>query len=381
MLHLHELSEGISSLEPQTKGNQPSQTVMHLAGKLMANNTVKQDAMLVSRAALNRNRGPFKLTIALTWVCDQQCTHCKIWARPRSEELSAGEWRRVFRSGRHTLSWLDLTGGEVTTRRDFVEIAVAALEELPNLAMLHFPSNGRRPERLEAVVKGIRSAHPKRLIVSLSLDGPPDVHAKLRGDENGFDRTVESYKRLRSLGVETYFGLTVSAFNIGQVKNTLSALQERVPNIGWTDLHVNILQESDHYFGNTGIEKPAREAVKQVINRLVDERGIPLHPTLLMEQLYLKKVGQYLDTGRSPIPCTSLRGNAFIDPTGKVFPCHIWDKPIGTLIEYGYSLPRLWANQKRMDARKLVREDRCPGCWTPCEAYPSILSNLPSSLL
>jgi len=347
----------------------------------MATSTLKQDAMLVSRAALSRNRGPFKLTIALTWVCDQRCKHCQIWKRPRSNELTPGEWRRVFRSGRKTLSWLDLTGGEVTTRLDFVEIAVAALEELPDLAMLHFPSNGRQPKRLESVVRGIRSARPKRLVVSLSLDGPPDVHAEIRGDADGFDRSVESFLRLRSLGVETYFGLTVSAFNLHQVDEALSALQSRIPGIGWTDLHVNILHESGHYFGNEGIAQPNEDDVGQLIQRVMLERGIPRHPTHLMERLYLKLVSRYLTTGRSPIPCTSLSGNAFIDPTGTVFPCHIWDQPIGTLLDYDFSLTKLWASDRRRQMRQQVQSDRCPGCWTPCEAYPSILSDLPSTIL
>ncbi|MEC8023402.1 MAG: radical SAM protein [Myxococcota bacterium] len=351
-------------------------TMVGNRGKIIGLN----DLMFVSKTAMHRGNGPFKLTIALTWVCDQQCKHCSIWSRPRSPELNPGQWRQVFRSARRTLNWLDLTGGEVTTRPDFAEIALAAIEELPNLAMLHFPTNGRRPTRLESVVKAIMTGGPRRLVVSLSLDGPPDVHAEVRGDERGFEQTVESFQRLRKLGIEAYFGLTVSSLNIQYVDAAYDALQERIPNLSWSDLHVNILHESAHYFGNTGIGRPDSQKVHALIRSLIHKRGLPTHPTHLMERLYLRRVGDYLKSGRSPVPCTSLRGNAFIDPTGQVYPCHIWDEPIGDLNNYNLSLPRLWSSHRRIELRDRVKAEKCPGCWTPCEAYPSIMNSLPSSL-
>jgi hypothetical protein len=39
-------------------------------------------------------------------------------------------------------------------------------------------------------------------------------------------------------------------------------------------------------------------------------------------------------------------------------------------------LKGLWDSEKRRDLRTDVVEERCTHCWTPCEAYPSILGNL-----
>ena len=151
--------------------------------------------------------------------------------------------------------------------------------------------------------------------------------------------------------------------------------------IKWTDLHVNIVHESSHFFGNEGVEKAATEDLSQRIEKLITQRGLPRHPTHLMERLYLQRVKTYLNSGRSPIPCVSLEGNAFIDPTGTVYPCHIWDNPIGSLADHGFSIPALWSTEIRSRVRKQVQREQCPGCWTPCEAYPSILGGLPSTLL
>ncbi|MFT7620968.1 MAG: MoaA/NifB/PqqE/SkfB family radical SAM enzyme [Myxococcota bacterium] len=342
-----------------------------------------RDAALLStavRSTLPGARGPFKLTVAVTWVCDQRCTHCRIWQRPRTDELTPGEWREVWRQSAATLRWIDLTGGEVTTRPDFAEIAIAAIEECPGLAMLHYPSNGRKPEILERVTRAILGAKPARLVLSISLDGPRDVHDKLRGDKGAFDNAVESYRRIRALGVEVYFGMTLSAYNLELLEPTYEALKHEVPELTWRDLHANFLHVSEHYFQNQKVKRADPVALDATIRRFMKQRGAPSHPTHALEHLYLRQVSEHLKTGRSPVPCASLTGNAFINPTGTVYPCHIWDAPVANLRDHGLSLEEVWATPEARKRRGEVKRDACPGCWTPCEAYPSLLARPLASL-
>ncbi len=338
---------------------------------------IGNDASLLAqgvRAAVVRPPGPFKLTVAVTWKCEQRCTHCRIWRRPRTDELSAGQWRRVWRQAADTLRWIDLTGGEVTSRPDFAEVAIAAVEEIPRLAMLHFPTNGQHPEAVEAVTKAVQGARPSRLVLSISLDGPRPLHDKLRGDPGAFDHAIETYRRVRALGVEVYFGMTLSAYNLDQLEATYDAIVAEIPEFSWRDLHANFLHVSGHYFQNEKVKRADPADTDRVIAEFRRRRGTPLHPTHALEQLYLSHVPAYLATGRSPVPCTSLAGNAFVDPEGRVFPCHIWDAPIARLDEHGFSLARIWATEEAKARRTDVEAERCPGCWTPCEAYPSLLA-------
>ncbi len=340
---------------------------------------VLADGVMLARAV--SGRAPFKLTVAVTYECDQRCTHCRIWRRERTDELSAGEWRRVWRAASGSLSWIDLTGGEVTSRPDFAEIAIAAVEECGSLAMLHYPSNGKRPDTLERVTRAIVGAGPNRLVLSISLDGPKALHDRLRGDKGAFDSAIESYRRIRALDVEVYFGMTLSPRNIDVLDATYEAIRDEIADFAWRDLHINFLHESGHFFGNDGIERSDPGDLRAVIQRFVDKRGGSRSPTHLLENVYLKHVSEHLETGRSPLGCSSLAGHCFIDPTGTVYPCHIWDEPIAGLRDHGYSLARVWATRRAQDVRADVLADRCPGCWTPCEAYPTILANLPKSLI
>ena len=48
---------------------------------------------------------------------------------------------------------------------------------------------------------------------------------------------------------------------------------------------------------------------------------------------------------------------------------------------YATPLRELLATGAAAEAREDVRHDRCPGCWSPCEAYQTILTSLPRALL
>lgn len=341
--------------------------------------SLRNDASLLRTAVAaghHRLEGPFKITAVITWVCEQHCRHCNIWRRDRGSELSAEQWRQVFRKGREHLRWVDLTGGEVTSRQDFAEIAVAAVEECPRLAMLHFPTNGSRPDAVLAAVDAIQAARPARLVLSVSLDGPPSVHDKLRGDKGAFDRATQTFRGVRERGVPVYFGMTLSPWNIEQLDPTFDALCEAVPGLRWADLHHNFLHHSPHYFQNEQLEHNDPSRLRETARQLLARRGIPHSGTEVLESLYLRRVEDHSRTGRSPVPCASLSGNCFIQPDGTVHPCHIWDRPLGSLLDHGLSLASMWSLSVVEDARADVVADRCPGCWSPCEAYPSLLADL-----
>src|SRR5439155_149151 len=93
------------------------------------------------RANLGRLDFPFKLTFCVTFWCNYRCQTCNIWKMAPRDELRLEEIQRFFRrSGRFL--WVDLTGGEVTLRRDFIDVCHAVIDGCPDLLLLHFPTNG-----------------------------------------------------------------------------------------------------------------------------------------------------------------------------------------------------------------------------------------------
>ncbi len=350
------------------------------------------EALLFGRALrsnLGRLPGPYKLTLALTWRCNSRCRLCRIWEREPEEGggLSPEEIARLLDSSPN-LSWLDLTGGEPTCREDLAEVLGLVARRLPRLALLHMPTNGLLPERAEAAVRAALSAGARRFYVSVSIDGPPETNDRLRGVPGAFERSVETLSRLRSLaagptgrGLKIFAGMTVSGENFEEVEELEGILPERLPGFGPGDLHLNLVHYSSHYYCNEHLRRPFTVRERRAIEDLLKTRhggGLArsLHPAALLETGYRAFLPRYLSGETHPLPCQALSASAFVDPSGNVYPCIGYDRPVGNVREAGENLEGLWSGQEAHAARADLASGQCPGCWTPCEAYQSLLGSL-----
>ena len=96
----------------------------------------------------------------------------------------------------------------------------------------------------------------------------------------------------------------------------------------------------------------------------------------MTEKKYLKLIKKYYKTGMSPLPCKALSSSCFIEPDGGVYPCTSYANKLGNLRDFNYDLRKIWNSEKSKKVRKLIKDNKCGGCWTPCEAYQTIFGNL-----
>lgn len=324
---------------------------------------------------------PYKLTCALTYQCEFRCGMCGIWKRKPLQELTAGQFSEFFRKS-GGFSWINLTGGEIFLRPDLLDIIGAIHRYCKSVYLLNFPTNGHQTGEIEGCVRTIISSFRfPRVLVTVSLDGPPELHDSIRSMPGSWNRAIETYQRLRRLrsrGFDVFFGMTLQDANAGSFPETVQAVRERINDIRYRDFHVNIMHVSDHYYGNA--ESGHLTARRQIIDQL---RGIErlrgagaLNPVSVLEQRYQKMAAYYVETGKPPAPCQALAASCFVDPAGTVYPCTSFDKPIGNIVESGYELDGLWDSETRRSIRQEIRAGNCPQCWTPCEAYQNILARV-----
>ncbi len=96
-----------------------------------------------------------------------------------------------------------------------------------------------------------------------------------------------------------------------------------------------------------------------------------------LEDRYQALISKYYETGKSPLPCTALSSSCFVDAYWNLYPCSIWDEKVGNLRENGVRSARALGRATGAgELREDVVGERCSHCWTPCEAYPTILGNL-----
>jgi MoaA/NifB/PqqE/SkfB family radical SAM enzyme len=291
-------------------------------------------------------------------------------------ELTLDEVTRIAQNSPF-LSWIDFTGGEPTDRPDFPEVIGAFLSHCPDLLLVHFPTNGLKPDHIEETTRKILSLRPPRLVITVSIDGPPKVNDAIRGIKGDFQKATETYSRLRELpGAHVYVGMTLYPNNVGLVDETVDAIRGAIPGFTYRDLHVNIPHVSGHFFENVKNAPAVTAEMVQVIDRYMRARGAPRTPFEWVERLYQRRIRQYIETQKTPMDCASLLSSCYLGEDGTVYPCLIWDEPLGNVREHGYSLLPIFKSARARELREKVVAKDCPNCWTPCEAYQTLAANV-----
>jgi MoaA/NifB/PqqE/SkfB family radical SAM enzyme len=335
-------------------------------------------AARAARANLSRLAFPMKLTFAITSRCNYRCQTCNIWKVKPENELSLDEIRRFFRRS-NRFSWIDVTGGEISLRKDFVDICEVIVASNRDLLLLHYPTNGYLTDRVVEYTREVARMRPAKLLITVSVDGDEQMNDRIRGVAGGYRRQIESFRRLREIpGVEVVLGMTLSAPNVNHFPEAFAAAKREVPDLTVRDFHVNIVHESQHYLRNddlglcTGVDREALALATEAHGAL---RGFRPSPINFLERSYLKGVRPYLESGRTPMRCHALRSSCFIDPWGDVFPCTIYAVKLGSLRDCDFDLASLWRQDRTATLQREIWNGDCPHCWTPCEAYQSIMGN------
>jgi MoaA/NifB/PqqE/SkfB family radical SAM enzyme len=322
---------------------------------------------------------PYKVTFVATYHCNFRCEMCNIWQKKSVDEMTPDEVALFFERWPQ-FRWVHLTGGELFMRRDLDDLVAAIQKSCRSLFLLNFPTTGWFGDKTVSLVERTLARGVGRLMVTISMDGPKAVHEEMRGLPGSWDRAIETYRRLRGINrsnFQTVIGMTLMAKNTDKVDDTLAAIRQVIPDFKRSELHLNVGHESGHYFDNRGYPVEQRHAeILRAIDAHRRANAGSLHPVNFLEDRYQALVGKYYETHKSPLPCTALSSSCFIDAYWNLFACSIWDEKVGNLRENAFDLRTLWDSERRRELREEVIGERCAHCWTPCEAYPTILGNL-----
>lgn len=325
-------------------------------------------------AWVRRPSTPLRAVVALTRRCNQRCATCRTTDLPPGREMTAVEVGRLCAS-MPRLTWLDLTGGEPMLRPDAVEVVIAVLDSSPSLAVLHFPTNGTYPERAVECARTVRERRPDiAAIVTVSIDGPPGLNDEIRGMPGAFDAALATFRALRAVpGIEVYIGTTVSRVNRGALDELRTHLERALPGFDDRAWHWNLRQISDHFFANRVLEgesSPAEDA--SLVRRQIRRRWPPRSPVDAMELTFLVNLLAHVEGRPVGLPCPALHSTCFVSADARLYPCHVFDRPLVDLREVDLDLSRSWSSRAVREARRAVERRDCGGCFTPCEAYPMV---------
>jgi MoaA/NifB/PqqE/SkfB family radical SAM enzyme len=305
--------------------------------------------------ALLIKRRPLHLTFFATRRCDARCPFCFSRGRPAAAgpELSAAEIARLAPTV-GPLLWLAFSGGEPTLRPDLPEIAAALARHCRPVFVL-LSTNGLDPARTAAAARELLAAAPRSTVaMKLSLDGPAELHDRLRGVPGAHARVLESLALLREIAageprLEVGVNTVLCAANeesVGEVfaevarlegvnTHTLSLVRGELPDPALGAVSARRYREAA-----AGIARGLREG-SQPRYRFTGAR-LKAAQDVLQRRLIAETLAR---RGRV-IPCHAGRLNLVLDEHGELFPCEDFSLRLGNVREHGLDLPATAASPR-----------------------------------
>jgi radical SAM protein with 4Fe4S-binding SPASM domain len=269
---------------------------------------------------------PYRMDLALTYRCQNDCPHCYV-ERPRDfPELSTEEWKRVIdRCWENGIPHLTFTGGEATLRPDLVELVQYA-EDIGLITGLQ--TNGRRL-RDRAFLDSLLLAGLDHIQITLESHDAA-VHDRMVGVEGAWHETVKGIETVVDADVYMMTNTTMTTENVSLpdgtgIEETIAfAASLGVPTFGCNSL----IYSGSAVAVGSGIREdelvPILEKVKEATQAHA-MRLIWYTPTQYCE---FDPVGMELGIKG----CTAARYNMCVEPNGDVIPCQSYYVALGNIL-------------------------------------------------
>lgn len=331
---------------------------------------------------LNTKSYPCKLTISVTDKCNKQCLTCDIWKktpRAENENLSVSDFSKLFANlNKHGLMYLELTGGEPFLRNDLDEIAEKAFKKIDSLQFITITTNGYDADHIIYETKKIMEKIPDTcsLILGISIDGDQELHDLIKGVPGSYDTAVSTLTQAYELqsdfpNLKPHVSYTINSHNVGLLEKCHKSLNIPIDDFSFSVEHNGLL-----YCNNNSISLDEAKLQADLDYLKANPRKVnTLDPVSIYRSKsydrYVQGIIPYLNGVRN-LNCAALKLSGYIDEKGGLYPCIMWDKPLGNIKDSDFVT--LWDDSD--DTRALIDDKMCPGCWTPCEVQPSLLINM-----
>lgn len=263
---------------------------------------------------------PLRMDLALTYRCQNRCSHCYNEPTRQVSEMDTASWRKALdRIQAVGIPHVVFTGGEPTLRDDLPDL-VAYAEESGLVTGLN--TNGRRLAD-RAYTERLRQAGLDHVQITVESADPSLHNALTRSD--AFEETLAGLRAARDAGLYTLTNTTLTKVNASGIE----ALVDLVAAEGLKTFAVNGMIYSGK--GKTsGLELTPAEVVPLLDHlarraRERDLRFVWYTPTRYCE---LNPVEMALGVKQ----CTAARLSMAVEPDGTVIPCQSYYEGVGNLL-------------------------------------------------
>jgi MoaA/NifB/PqqE/SkfB family radical SAM enzyme len=334
------------------------------------------------------DRLPIGAVYEATMRCNLHCEFCYVLDLLNVE----GEWRqeltpealqRAFpeKSGFQ----VSLTGGEIFMRKDIM--SVLALFKEKGYTCGYLTTNGTiiNDERAEALADLAAAGFLKH--ISVSIDGPGELHDRSRGVNGTFERTCAGLRRLQEAARRKHAALRVS-INTTVSHDSLDALDQMVDvasELGVDAIGLNHLMYSTPEEVATTVRLLGAQDASVISTFVTPDPGLDIarvraKTTALREKCRQRNIlfdvrpkvhdrildNYYTPGARLEGRCLYPFLHARVSFSGKVYFCPFIRIEVGDLTQS--SLEEIWNNERYVDLRRrLVEQGLFPVCRRCCK--------------
>ncbi|MEI7751931.1 MAG: glycosyltransferase [Candidatus Omnitrophota bacterium] len=313
---------------------------------------------------IKRTLVPEQVTFFVTQRCNLSCSHCFVAKDKITEdkELSTGEIDRITRR-MPRIKYVTITGGEPFLRGDIVDV-VRILNKNLKPMMMTVLTNGDMTDVVIHKAREILESCPKTNIVfKMSMDGPSEIHDKMRRKAGAFDNSHATFVKLKKMKQE-YRNLTVGLIttyterNKDHIKNFVNTVitELRPDQYGLTLERPKKASE----LNNTIDADDYLKLLKEVNRKLFSStKGLPGKFRLAYKIRMADKLKEIYGTKRYPMQCFAGVLNATLSADGDVFACEQIDEKFGNLREEDCQWNKVWRSSKAQSVREAIKQKKC----------------------
>lgn len=298
----------------------------------------------------SRPSAPYRMDLAITYRCNNDCAHCYNARQRDYPELSTESWKNVIdKLWMVGIPHIVFTGGEPTLREDLPELIRYAEA---NGQITGINTNGRRL-RDKGYVDRLIKAGLDHVQITLESHNA-DIHDQMVLCKGAWKQTTEGIRNVLDTRLFVMTNTTMLQLNSPSLAETLDFLSGLgVPTVG---LNALILAGRGREVG-TGLPESDLEHLLIIAREKTKNSGQKLiwyTPTQ-----YCNFDPMLLDLGTKG--CTAALYNMCIEPNGDVIPCQSYYTPLGNILNNPWD--DLWNHDLAIKLRERSYVPKlCEGC-------------------
>jgi radical SAM protein with 4Fe4S-binding SPASM domain len=268
-----------------------------------------------------RPSAPYRMDLALTYQCNNDCGHCyNIRPRPMAE-ISTGQWKGVLdRLWEAGIPHLVFTGGEPTMRPDLPEL-IAHAERNGQITGLN--TNARRLSE-PGYVEQLVAAGLDHVQITVETHDPK-THDAMVGARGAWSQTIAGLRHALSAKLFVMTNTTLLRLNTPQLAETLDFLADLgVPTVGLNAL----IHSGRGAMAGTGLDENELTPLLELARARTEAHGQKLIWYTPTQYCHFNPV--QLNFGVKG--CTAALYSMCIEPDGNVMPCQSYYASLGNML-------------------------------------------------